>query len=581
MKKLFVLVFAIALCLGVLCLGASADGITPSQPPGSGTVENPYQIGTAVELYWFAQTVNEGDYDAHAVLTDNITINSDVLDENGNLITDKTFTRWTPICGKEIRPYDYTEYTGTFDGGGHSISGLYYNGDGNYAGLFGYVGSDGRVQNVNIADSYISNNEGVSDTGGVCGYNRGTITNCSFSGSVTCNNTYTYVGGVCGGNAGTTENSYNAGTVTSVGSYTRVGGVCGHNYSGSAIRNCYNTGAVNGENTGDGYFYAGGVCGSNDSYTLQSTITNCYNTGSVTVSGSGNNYVGGVCGDSVSYYNTGEATITDCYNIGEVSGTTAGGVCGWNSDGTIKNCYWLSGKASSGIGRGTATSVEAKTDDEFKSGEVTWLLNGGTQMNGPWRQDLSVTSADDFPVLDNNKPWVHYNGTGYENGIHAYNNGFCVCGAYEPAKLDGDVYQIGNAGQLYWFAQTVNEGDYDANAKLTKNITINENVLKTDGTLNRDGSSFTQWTPIGNSDNRAYTGTFDGGNHTISGLYYDGSGDYAGLFGYVNGGRVQNVNIADSYISNNEGINDTGGVCGCNNGGTITNCYNTGSGKGA
>ena len=588
MKKLLVLVFAIALCLGVLCLGASADySGTPEKPAqGDGTVDDPYKISSAENLYWFAGLVNgtltdvEKDTDAHAVLTDNITINTGVLKTDGSL-NSGSFTQWAPICGKKIGDYDYTEYTGTFDGQGYTISGLYYDGSGKYVGLFGYVGSSGRVQNVNVADSYISSNNGARHTGGVCGHNRGTITNCSFSGNVTCNNSPTYVGGVCGWNAGTTENCYNAGSVTSVGSYTCVGGVCGYNGSGSTIRNCYNTGAVNGENTGDGYFFAGGVCGSNDSLDRQSTITNCYNTGSVTVSGSGTNYVGGVCGDSVSYYNTGEATITDCYNIGEVSGTTAGGVCGWNSDGTIKNCYWLSGKASSGIGKGTATSVEAKTDDEFKSGEVTWLLNGGTQMNGPWRQDLSVTSADDFPVLDNNKPWVHYNGTGYENGIHAYNNGFCVCGAYEPAKLDGGVYQIGNAGQLYWFAQTVNEGDYDANAKLTKNITINENVLKTDGTLNRDGSSFTQWTPIGNSDNRAYTGTFDGGNHTISGLYYDGGGEYVGLFGYVgSNGRVQNVNIADSYIGNNNRYGSTGGVCGDNNGGTITNCYNTGTVKG-
>ena len=68
---------------------------------------------------------------ANAVLTDNITINSDVLDENGDLITGKTFTQWTPIGD------DSNAYTGTFDGDGHTISGLYYSGSGNYVGLFG------------------------------------------------------------------------------------------------------------------------------------------------------------------------------------------------------------------------------------------------------------------------------------------------------------------------------------------------------------------------------------------------------------------------------------------------------------
>ena len=80
MKKLLVLVFAIALCLGVLCLGASADySGTPSQPPGSGTAEKPYQIGTAEELYWFAEQVNRGKRNINAVLTADITINTGVL----------------------------------------------------------------------------------------------------------------------------------------------------------------------------------------------------------------------------------------------------------------------------------------------------------------------------------------------------------------------------------------------------------------------------------------------------------------------------------------------------------------------
>ena len=443
MKKLLVLVFAIALCLGVLCVGASASGAEP--PP---QVDGVYQLDSDDDLYWFAGLVNGGEYGANAELTANITIN-----ENGNLITGKTFTQWTPIG--EYGERGEKAYTGTFDGQGYTISGLYYDGSGDYAGLFGYVGSDGRVQNVNVADSYIGNNYSYGFTGGVCGYNnggtitncyntgtvkgsyytggvcgsnRGMITNCSFSGSVTCNNTHTFVGGVCGSNFGTIENSYNAGSVTSVGSNASVGGVCGYNGSGSTIRNCYNTGAVNGENTGDGYFYAGGVCGNNDSITLQSTITNCYNTGSVTVSGSGTNYVGGVCGAASSdtitnCYNTGSVTstnagtnyvggvcgnnysgpITNCYNTGDVTGSeNVGGVCGYNGyHSTIDNCYCLD-SGLVGIGGShegsTANNVESKTNDQFASGEVAWLLNSD-QENGPWRQNLS-DERDDYPVLD-------------------------------------------------------------------------------------------------------------------------------------------------------------------------------------
>ena len=390
MKKLLVLVFAIALCLGALCFGASADySGTPTKPEqGDGTAEKPYQIGTAEELYCFAHQVNGGEYGANAVLTADITINENVLNENGEL-NSGTFREWTPI-GTAYKK----AYTGTFDGDGHTISGLYYSGSGNYVGLFGFVGSNGRVQNVKVADSYISNSGETGRTGGVCGYNRGTIMNCSFSGIVTCNNSYTYVGGVCGLNAGTTENCYNAGSVTSVEFSTFLGGVCGYNFNGSTIRNCYNTGAVNGENTGYGEFYAGGVCGNNASFRHQSTITNCYNTGSVTVnvtgSGNGNTYAGGVCGSA------NRTTITNCYNTVSVTGSNngssslcVGGVCGSASSATITNCYWLSGTASD-------INATEKTAEEFASGEVAWLLNS-YQENGPWRQTLD---EDDYPVLD-------------------------------------------------------------------------------------------------------------------------------------------------------------------------------------
>ena len=399
MKKLLVLVFAIALCLGVLCFGASADySGTPEKPAqGDGTVNNPYKISSAENLYWFAGLVNgtltdvEKDTDAHAELTNDITINTGVLSAVASGGTPAN--TWTPMGTSK----DYA-YTGTFDGGNHTISGLYYNGDGDYAGLFGYVGSGGQVKNVKVADSYISNSEWIGRTGGVCGYNRGTITNCSFSGSVTCNNTNTYVGGVCGGNSGTTENSYNAGTVTSVGSEASVGGVCGYSLNGSAIRNCYNTGAVNGENTGYGYFFAGGVCGNNASFRHQSTITNCYNTGSVTVSvtgsGNGNTYAGGVCGNNASIDL--QNTITNCYNTGSVTVSVtgsgngniyAGGVCGSAYRATITNCYNTgdvtgsnNGSSSLCVGGVCGSASSATITNCYNTGSVTGSNNGSSSL---------------------------------------------------------------------------------------------------------------------------------------------------------------------------------------------------------
>ena len=170
-------------------------------------------------------------------------------------------------------------------------------------------------------------------------------------------------------------------------------------------------------------------------------------------------------------------------------------------------------------------------------------------------------------------------------------NGFCACNnVYQPADLttnkydiDGDkindeVYEISNAGQLYWFAGLVNgtlsgvPQNTSANAVLTKDIVVNENVLKPDGTLNE--GSFKEWTPIGIYFYKSYGGIFDGQNHTISGLYFSqGDKMYLGLFG-INAGKISNVGILDSYFCGKVSV---GGVCGYNFEGTITNCYNAGS----
>lgn len=179
-------------------------------------------------------------------------------------------------------------------------------------------------------------------------------------------------------------------------------------------------------------------------------------------------------------------------------------------------------------------------------------------------------------------------------------NGFCACNeVYQPAELttdkydiDGDdskeeVYEIRNAGQLYWFAGLVN-GTLDgvkqntlANAILTANITVNENLLDslqydTEGNVS-NGSDFITWTPIADwMGNRTtqYSGTFDGNNKTVSGLYFNGDSTCIGLFGSSESdGNIKNVGVVDSYFKGNDHV---GGVCG-NNAGTITNCYNAGN----
>ena len=187
--------------------------------------------------------------------------------------------------------------------------------------------------------------------------------------------------------------------------------------------------------------YVGGVCGYSDA---NASVTNCYNTGSLSTG----QYTGGVCGGN-------GGAIANCHN----AGATDYGVCGNNKssdENSITNCYYLDTTCSSaigGTGKGTAT---AKTDTAFASGEVTYLLNGSTSEGDlVWYQNLdNGKEKDNVPVLDSSHGVV-FSGYGqYSNSLlHPYDNGFCTeCGQYEPAEKNGSVYEISNAGQLFWFA---------------------------------------------------------------------------------------------------------------------------------
>ena len=350
-------------------------------------------------------------------------------------------------------------------------------------------------------------------------------------------------------------------------------------YNEGTIQNLGVSGDVKGDR------YVGGVCGQ----LYSGTITNCYNTGTV----SGYARVGGVCGEITIY-----AKITNCYNAGSVSGSSSyyiGGVCGNSYENTITNCYYLDSTATDSYATG-------KTAEQFKSGEVTYLLNNdvtdGTQA---WYQTLG-TNGDSYPVLDSTHGTVYggykscadtemtYANTPLNDSKpeHNYDNGFCsVCGGYEePQKVSethysnlnathSGYYAIENAGQLYWFAYMVinKNSDYRyANAVLTADIKVNDNVLTSEGKLNAESANtFRQWTPIGNYYN-TYNGIFDGNGKTVSGLYCnDSSKNYVGLFGKTFTATIKQVGIIDSYFNGKDYV---GGVCGLAV--TIENSYNTG-----
>ena len=514
---------------------------------GSGTAEDPYQIANGAQLARFASMVNGGQTSINGKLTADILLN-DISDWTSWNESTAPANSWTPI-GSGSQPF-----TGTLDGDGHSVSGIYINSGTDPQGLVGVLGEGGTLQNVGVKASYI---KGSSQVGGVCGINTmgnvtncynsgtvagssyvgglcggnygGTVTNCYNSGTVACSN---QVGGVCGENFGTVTNCYNTGSVT--GSYY-VGGLCGANYS-TTVTNCYNTGSVTGNDDN-----VGGLCGAN-----YGTVTNCYNTGNVT----GNDYVGGVCGINVQ-----DGTEANCYNTGSVTGTGSdvGGVCGYSGR-TVTNCYYLTDTAASGInGSDAAGQAEAKTADEFASGAVAYLLQG-EQAGQVWGQNISFAPKDTYPVLGGLK--VVQNGDGYANELNQNSDG---------------SYLISTADELRLFASMVNGGQTRISAKLTADIELNnttgwENWSESNAPAN-------SWTPIG-SGSQPFTGTLDGDGHSVSGIYINSGTDPQGLVGVLGeGGTLQNVGVKASYI---KGDYYVGGVCGLNHA-TVTNCYNTGS----
>lgn len=171
-----------------------------------------------------------------------------------------------------------------------------------------------------------------------------------------------------------------------------------------------------------------------------------------------------------------------------------------------------------------------------------------------------------------------------------------TCNGYQPAnkttgtyEVDGnndtqdEVYEISNAGQLYWFADKINNENAtykNINVVLTKNITVNEGVLS-NGVLNTEKeSTFRSWTPIGYYDSVAkidysFTGIFDGQGNTISGLYFsDSEKSYVGLFG-ESVGKIKRVNVNDSYYCGKDSV---GAICGfIFNKGTIEDSNNINS----
>ncbi|MFR9661665.1 MAG: hypothetical protein SNF60_06335, partial [Rikenellaceae bacterium] len=292
--------------------------------------------------------------------------------------------QWDPIGAKTSSD---TQFTGTIDGDGHTISGFYYYGDYNnaYYGFIGILGSGGHITNLTVEGSFTLDilSYGYSIyTGGVAGnvVSTAKVTNCTNKIALTFSGLATYacpMGGIAGNNSGTIQYCRNQASISSI-SYS--GGIVGYNYGSidqsyneGSLTAVYNSGAIN----------CGGIAGTNGTSSSSGTVTRCYNTAaSISLTGvaadtSNNIYIGGVVG----YLRTSLCSITATYSTSTISvadaagsATYLGALVGYSA-GPVSYSYAMQ-EVSSALFGTTATGHSATTCETFSTGaDITAMLN--------------------------------------------------------------------------------------------------------------------------------------------------------------------------------------------------------------
>lgn len=467
----------------------SWDGESYTEPAKNG--QGVYLISSPDELMWFDKNAKRTD---SAKLLADITINEDV---SGSDATSQKY-KWTPIGT------DSSKYTGTFDGNGHTISGLYINSTAANTGMFGRIGSSAVVKNLTLADSVIRSTKNY--TGAITGYidDAASVTNCHTKNSVQVS-AAVYTGGITGyqDDTSTLTRCSNAAEVTGA---NNVGGISGYNWSKSSasLTDSYNRGSVSGSNL------VGGICAQ---IYIGGTVSDVYNLGTVQATGTaGTLTAGGITG----VFRWG--TIKSAYNAGIVKATAKGGVAGRleasSSSRTVQNVFYSDEYEAVGnlnsctIQNGTAT---AKTSDGLKA--LT-----SENLGGGFAADTNGINSG-YPVL----AWQ--NGTVKSDDPEKDDNGWQGEAAKDAPQQKDGVYQIGTPAELAWFAEKAAQDSTDLKAVLTADLDLNNNV----------------WTGIGGQTaDTGFAGTLDGAGHTTKNLYLKNG---KGLIPY-NKGTVKNLTLA-------------------------------------
>ena len=481
-----------------------------------------FVITTAEQLYGFAFLSISETFNGKTIkLGADITIN----EGNASEWAEKApVYDWSPIGWHGANTGQH--FTGTFDGQGYTISGIYVKGneDEQYLGLFGEVYSKGTLKNLKLTNSYIEGTRDISYQG--------------------------IVGSVAGRNLGTIDTVYSDAIVVNSAKYT--GGIVGMitGAGDNLITNCWYDGKLYTTTNSGGIL--GGVYGNKKNITA--TMQHCLNTGELIISDD-STQIGGLCGV---VQQAATLNLTDSLNSGTIVandtvtkyGSVMGAVAkdkGGISYGIASSAYGIKEFSAKTIGyyNGDWTGHCANVDVSSIKGY------GGYQWTTLDFENYWVVRTNDTPILASfadSKPSV--------KGITR----MVDVSWYDDSKTE---FTISTVAQLYGFAQLTKTLDFEGKTiKLGADIVVNQGNAA-DWAENPPANV---WTPMGYQASRVgehFKGTFDGQGHTISGIYVKGNADeeYLGLFGEVyRGATVKNLNLTNSYIEGNRDSSKRGCV---------------------
>ncbi len=472
MKRIFSLLTVAALLMTVLAVfPAAAQGATLTKTDGK------YVISTKEELLLFSCLVNgieqyegKGEPNANAVLAADIIYNTGIIDADGNFNEAvKQIDVWIPI-GASFGDVSVV-YTGTFDGAGHTVSGLYSNSDEAVGvGMFGYVGVGAWIKNVNVTASYI---EGPDSVGAIAGENAGMITDCSVShGKIIGGFTENGVGGIVGRSTGYISGCNNSADAFVMDGY--CGGIAGR--TDGAVCNSRNSGDVI------------SVMGSAGGIAAEAQyISKCINTGSV----SGSYATGGIAGklngsiyDSLSYGDLFTDTEADGYY-------GVGALVGVFGTGTLENCYFTESYLDAvgcdkDLNPMTSRAREI-TESQLVSGEISAKLGSGIGQVLDGVSKPTVCSDRVYKVkitvegvgqVTGEKELDTYVNAGTEYTAVVTDENYTFSGWYDVDRLvtDSAVYTV-NENIRILSARFVVKGDADGDANLDKIFNSKDIIL--------------------------------------------------------------------------------------------------------